>query len=113
MAGRRLEEADDLTNKHHFAVPIARANAWFRAAHPAATLDRAALLLALPQDAARRIALIAAIEAAQNLDGGWGPFPRSPSEPFDTAVVLLALPRSDAFRRGRAWLVKSQLPDGD
>jgi hypothetical protein len=94
------------------ADAMARANSWFRAARPSATLDRAALLLAL------RVGLETqrdAILKAQNPDGGWGPFRNSPSEPFDTAVVLLALREgdADAVARGRAWLMKSQLPGGD
>jgi hypothetical protein len=61
----------------------------------------------------------------QSIDGGWGPYAQSPPEPFDTAVVVLALvrfgqtsyareaPGLDArIERGRAFLVASQNPDG-
>ncbi len=30
------------------------------------------------------------LRRSQNSDGGWGPFPNRPSEPFDTALVLIA-----------------------
>jgi hypothetical protein len=59
------------------------------------------------------------IRLAQTREGGWGPYADSPPEPFDTAVVLLALaefrdaPRIDELiRRGRIFLAAEQLPDG-
>ena len=57
------------------------------------------------------------IRQAQASDGGWGPVPGQPAEPFDTAVALLALsrnhvPLTSQFARGRDWLVRAQLPDG-
>src|SRR6478672_5143559 len=62
----------------------------------------------------------------QNEDGGWGEDPRSydddawigrgPSTASQTAWALLALhaagERSTAMRRGVAWLVRMQRPDG-
>ena len=48
----------------------------------------------------------------QGKDGGWGPYVNAAPEPFDTALVLLALERlpeqeeSKAMRqRGRAYLI--------
>jgi Prenyltransferase and squalene oxidase repeat. len=49
---------------------------------------------------------------AQSSDGGWGPNPMAASEPFDTAVVLLALRDAKAVARGRAFLIARQRPDG-
>ena len=59
------------------------------------------------------------IRKGQTREGGWGPYVTSAPEPFDTAVVLLGL-ASDAdlpeirkmIRRGRAYLVSTQLKDG-
>ena len=53
----------------------------------------------------------------QGEDGGWGPYVTSPSEPFDTAVALLALARfknqeESLLRRGRRFLMASQKADG-
>ena len=106
MVRRTLEQAGD----KRFADRIARADAWFRVSHPVATLDRAAVVLAMPEESA---ALRSAILEAQNPDGGWGPYRHTPSEVFDTAVVLLALKKGGSVARGRAWLVKNQQPEGD
>ena len=59
------------------------------------------------------------IRRAQTHDGGWGPYADSPPEPFDTAVVLLALNAldhspaiGDMIRRGRVFLATQQREDG-
>ena len=56
---------------------------------------------------------------AQHSDGGWGPYLDAPSEPFDTALALLALATfgsrpavERSIDRGRAFLQAAQLPDG-
>jgi hypothetical protein len=56
---------------------------------------------------------------AQSKGGGWGPYPRSPVEAFDTALALIALAglRGDnridsAIDRGRSALVAMQSHDG-
>jgi hypothetical protein len=111
MARRTLETAD----KTRFEAAIVSANRWMRAATPANVLERAAILLALPDTAAIHLQPLL---AAQNSDGGWGPQPHAPSEAFDTAVALLALhgvaeaARIEAIARGRAFLAKFQLNDG-
>jgi hypothetical protein len=67
----------------------------------------------------RQAELLRLIRSAQAQDGGWGPFADSPSEPFDTAVALLALRHwrddpgtREAIRKGRRFLVATQNPDG-
>jgi hypothetical protein len=56
------------------------------------------------------------LRRAQTSDGGWGPYPDSPPEPFDTALVLLALAKFPdqraAIARGRAFLISQQRADG-
>jgi squalene cyclase len=59
------------------------------------------------------------LRRAQGADGGWGPYAETPSEVFDTALALLALAERledsgvrEMIRRGRGFLVYSQLPDG-
>lgn len=104
-----------------FAPAIRRADAWLTRHEPRTVLDAAALLL-LPDEALsgeqtrRALALIREGEADE---GGWGPYVTSAPEPFDTALVLLALaPRlKDAeiaplVRRGRVYLLRGQLDDG-
>jgi hypothetical protein len=104
MAHRTIEMAG-------FTAAAARARQWLLASKPHSILDAAALLLAIP---ARRDCLDL-ILGAQTSDGGWGPHPMSAAEPFDTAVVLLALRelnKPDSIARGRAFLIASQQPDG-
>ncbi|MBM3725976.1 MAG: hypothetical protein FJW40_11195 [Acidobacteria bacterium] len=89
-----------------FAEPARRAEAWLAALKPRTNLDHAVRVLeGGPAET---------LTARQNSDGGWGAFPGSPSEVFDTAVVLIAL-RNKAKapeERGRRWLEQSQLPSG-
>lgn len=87
-------------------------------------LDAAVALLTLagdprPHEDLRKRA-IELIRKAQNRDGGWGPFAESRSEPFDTALVVLALAPA-AKRRpelaklaaaGAAHLVQTQTAEG-
>jgi hypothetical protein len=104
MARRTLEIAG-LTHG------AAKARQWLLASKPHSILDAAALLLAVP---ARRDCLDL-ILGAQSSDGGWGPHPTAAAEPFDTAVVLLALRelhKPESIARGRAFLIASQRPDG-
>lgn len=121
-----------------FADAIARADAWFLTQQPRTTVDAAALVLALtsPNRTERHAAQVADVVPSklretlawilqsQASDGGWGPYAKSPSEAFDTAIALLAL--ADAYdvsagdktnlagtiAAGRRHLVKTQLAEG-
>jgi hypothetical protein len=85
-------------------APTDRATRWLATAKPANVPDAAALLLADPRREDCRTFLL----RSHNPDGGWGPQPSSPSEPFDTALAVLAL----RDQHGRAWLLRTQSPDG-
>jgi len=94
-----------------------RAGQWLARSQSAATIDVAARLLSAQMigDEKAGAELRARLIAAQNPDGGWGPYRASPSEVFDTAVAMLALhkePARNAEKRGTAFLLKSQLPNG-
>jgi hypothetical protein len=58
------------------------------------------------------------IVRGQSDDGGWGPFVNSPSDVFDTALVVLALSITtrkefdDRISRGRKYLIDTQEADG-
>jgi squalene cyclase len=113
---------------------VARADGWFRRFTPEAVLEASAALLGLDaasDEAARgvRQRALGILERGQGQDGGWGPYTNAPSEPFDTAVALLALrviqedvslaqpvltdaARLAAITRGEAYLVAQQQPDG-
>jgi hypothetical protein len=113
MARGVLEAADQKA----FAGTIARANAWFEAFQPSGTFQSAVKLLAMPKSKkAEEAQLVAAIVASESSDGGWGPLLHAPSEPFDTAIVMLALHQAgavpQAIARGRGYLIATQEKDG-
>jgi squalene cyclase len=120
LARRTLRRADAT----RFGDAIARADRWLRQVRVVNVLDAAAVVLAVEgaddADARRqRRRCLELIRKGQGEDGGWGPYVASPSEPFDTAVVLLALApfkEQPAYkylvRRGRGYLVSTQRHDG-
>lgn len=93
------------------ADAVERAKGWLRSLRLSTTLDAAAVLLALGTE---RPDAVQFLLQAQASSGGWGPYPRSPAEPFDTAIAVLALtPRNrPALDRARQYLIRTQQPDG-
>ncbi len=122
MACRSLRAAD----LQRFTTPLDRADRWLRKTPVRSVLDAAAVVLGLvdendPDAVAQRRRALDLIGRSEASRGGWGPFLNAPAEPFDTAMVLLALARcrdeefpgrSEAIRRGRAYLAAVQRPDG-
>jgi squalene cyclase len=120
QARRVLQAADPV----RYRAAITRADQWLRNVPVNSVLDAAAILLALgdseePALRGQQQKCLALIRQGESKKGGWGPYPNSPPEPFDTAVVLLALGRSAdgkavaaMIRRGRGYLVSGQQPDG-
>lgn len=127
---RTLRHAGDDT----YATPIAAAERWLRALEVKTVFDAAAVVLGLgtaTDPAARRqreICLRLLVEGRAP-SGAWGAYLTSPTEPFDTAVVLLALVSladtpalagsvlsqtelRQLIADGRAFLVEEQLDDG-
>jgi hypothetical protein len=90
-----------------YAAPITRADEWLRTVKPTNVPDAAVLLMALGTPACLDL-----IRGAQASDGGWGPRAHAPSEAFDTALVLLAIRHGEMAQRGRAYLIRTQLPSG-
>lgn len=106
-----------------YAEAIARARDWAIEAPADSVMDAAALLLLLgdaepPGAEERRSAVEAYLLGARGAGGGWGPWPGSPPEAFDTALALLALQRRDPLRHrevigaGRRFLAALQLGPG-
>ena len=127
---RALRQAD----RPDLAPVIARADAWVRDVEVQTVIDAAALVLALggADDRAalaqRQRCLVLLMEGLAP-SGGWGAYLASVVEPFDTALVVLALqpllgrselavPAIDAglltemVAGGRAFLLEAQLGDG-
>jgi len=98
---------------------------WLEQLEPKSVLDASATLWALADTnspAARRqqTRALEILGRGESPDGGWGPFVSSPSEVFDTALVLIALssqaahdPKTKAWlARGRKFLLDRQRDDG-
>ena len=107
-----------------YRAALSKAGQWLRRNEAKNVLDAAAKVLALHETSDREAAAqvaqcLALIRKGEVSTGGWGPYVNSPAEPFDTAVVLLALAPSSAqpainrmIQRGRRYLVSMQQPDG-
>lgn len=129
MARRALSPA----SREVTAAAIAKADAWLRNTVPVTVLDASASIIGLAGDAdtgaqTQRGRSLQLLVRGQGPDGGWGPYVTSQSEPFDTALALLALraavrsatsvaPYSPAdlaaaLRRGRDYLLTNQEPAG-
>jgi hypothetical protein len=103
---------------------VARAEGWLRRRPVHTLLDAAGVLLALEGDhreesRERKRQCFQLIRKGEDRQGGWGPYANAPPEPFDTALLVLALSRPEyaaanrtAVRRGRAYLVGVQADDG-
>jgi hypothetical protein len=119
FARRTLHRADP----DKYKEAIAKADRWLREVPTKSVLDSAAMLLALhgATDAAakkQRERCLEIIKKGERNDGGWGPYVTSGAEPFDTAIVVLALlaqkdkELTPLVRRGRAYLISTQHKDG-
>src|SRR5947199_79531 len=91
-AGLRTRRAGTRT------AAIRRADAWIRSRPVKSVLDAAAVLLSLEKAAddkaaSQRRDALAVLRMGESKEGGWGPFVNSSAEPFDTALVVLALTR--------------------
>jgi hypothetical protein len=107
-----------------FRAVIDRADGWLMRHEVATVTDASVTLMAAAAvgsaaAAERRHTALDLLRRGQDDEGGWGPYVTSPPEPFDTALVLLALAKSgdsDQVRRmvarGRAFLIAHQHDDG-
>ncbi len=104
----------------NFDRAITKTEGWFETRPVHNTLDAASALLALGNRASKPLQsrCLTYLRTAEAPEGGWGPFPDSAPEPFDTALAIAALSRLDKpdvrplIHRGRRFLAASQLPDG-
>lgn len=99
-----------------------KAESWLQRAKPRNVPEAATLLWASAESwsfAAHRAECLKIVRGAQTPEGGWGPYADAPPEPFDTALVLLALADlrgiegvEEMIARGRQFLIKEQNADG-
>ena len=103
-------------NGRDFSERIEKARAWLAAQDSAALALQAAVAFSHDPGGQRFTTAVGKIVASQNSDGGWGPYPGSPSECFDTALAVLAMSRgtnaASARDRGRRYLIDQQLDPG-
>jgi ankyrin repeat protein len=100
---------------------LARALEFLRTATPADTQDEAFELLGLVWSAAPAAEITAhakRVLALQRADGGWAQLPTMASDAYATGEALYALQaagvstQSEAYRKGAAYLLRTQLEDG-
>ncbi len=120
LALQTLRAADAKTH----AEAIRKAERWLQTTKLVNVYQAAAVLLGLGRaddEAARRqrTACLDLIRRGEARTGGWGPYVRGATEPFDTALVLVALSSQEPtdelrgmLRRGRAALISWQERDG-
>lgn len=104
-----------------YRLEIARAETWLRARPVVSTIDVTISLRlnADRPDLAARGRVLDRLRASQSPDGGFGPFADAPTEPFDTALVILALSRLKTteeirtiVKRARDYLIAEQNREG-
>jgi len=100
---------------------LARALVFLRQSSPADTQDEAFKLMGLVWSAvptAEASAQASRVLALQRADGGWAQLPTMSADAYATGQALYALnaagisPRSDAYQKGAAYLLRTQLEDG-
>jgi membrane dipeptidase len=124
LATWQARESLHAADPQRFREQIARADRWLGEFPMNNVLDAAVACWAAgrlesPVAIQRRRHALEHLRRTQSSDGGWGPYAAAPPEPFDTAIVLLALASAsdqDEVRpmlsRGRAFLLATQQPDG-
>jgi hypothetical protein len=120
QARRVLQIADP----DRYRPAVAMADRWLRTVEVRSVLDAAAVLLALESSEgfdvrAQQSQCLKLIRKGEAKNGGWGPYVYSAPEPFDSAVVLLALCRyagpeqvKPLIQRGRSYILSKQRADG-
>ena len=122
LAVRALQVYSPPTRKSESALIISRAQKWLRTIQPQSSEDRSFQVLGLKWAGAdaREISRHASMLAAeQRPDGGWSQLATLPSDAYATGQALVALhdgaavaTTSAAYRKGIAFLLRSQHPDG-
>jgi ankyrin repeat protein len=122
LAVRALQLYSPPGLKDQHAKRIERARQWLLAAEPTTNSDRVFRLLGLSWVGATDEPVASETKAllkGQNADGGWSQFSTLPSDAYATGLVLFGLgaagqvkPSDEAYQRGVAFLLRTQLSDG-
>lgn len=122
MAIRALRVYGWPARQAEFDERIERAHLWLEKAKPVTTYEEADRVMGLRAAgvAARDLRTAAdALLRKQGADGGWAQTPYLDSDAYATGVVLhtlyvsgLTTPDAPAYRRGIAFLLRTQFPDG-
>jgi ankyrin repeat protein len=122
LALRALKAYAPADRAAEMAMRIARANHWLLTAAATTPEDQAMRLLGLKWVGAgpeEREKSVQALRASQRLDGGWATLASLPSDAFATGQALFALNQGGevpvvdpAYRRGTAFLLRTQEDDG-
>jgi squalene cyclase len=122
LSMRAIQLYAPAAQRAHYEPTIARAAEWIAKAEPRSTQARAFKVLGLYWSNAKKEAIRAVADplvAQQRADGGWSQLPTLESDAYATGQALYALAESGAmnvsdpvYRRGVAFLLKTQLADG-
>ena len=122
LALRALQQYGPPGLKEPLAARIERAREWLLSAEPASNSEHAFRLLGLAWAGAEQEQLAAEAKhllESQRADGGWAQFDSLESDAFATGLTLYAVHTGggtptthDAYERGVAFLLRTQLDDG-
>ena len=122
MSMRAMQRYAPAAHREQYEPAIARAAAWIAKTEPQSNQDLAFKVLGLHWSGAQNCAVSAAaarLVAQQRADGGWSQLPTLESDAYATGQALYALAESGGmntsdpvYRRGVAFLLKTQLADG-
>jgi hypothetical protein len=122
VALRGLRVWGTAAQKERIARRVAAACKWLLTAKRQDNEDRVFRLRGLREVGVRGEVLKEAVQElvrTQRSDGGWGQLDGMPSDAYATATALVALHQAGGMaasdkvhRRGVAWLLRTQLPDG-
>jgi ankyrin repeat protein len=121
LAIRSLNSYPIPARKAEFDRRIQRAAAWLKSASPRSTEDRSMQLLGMKwsgMDVGLLQDPLEKLIALERPDGGWAQAPDLESDAYATGMALytmheLGVPAgAETYRRGVAYLVQTQLPDG-
>src|SRR5262249_23875364 len=124
VALRAVQVYGPKAQRAKYDAVVKRATEWMMSAHPLTREERVFQLLGLgwagvPSDNEVIKRIVRELLSEQQADGGWSQFPALSSDAYATGQTLVALRQTGgisvsdaAYKRGVAFLLKTQLEDG-